>query len=322
MSAAAEAGAQVTGAQRELLRRQYQTRARRMRPFYLFLLISFAFLFVFKYVPIYGMLIAFTDFNVQRGLLGSEWNDFAYFKRLTRDPFFGRVLFNTVYLSFLRIVFQFPAPIVFALLLNEIRFTPFKRAVQSFSYFPHFISWVLLAGIISQIVNTYGPVFWFFERIGVEPVHLRNHAPTFRGLLIVTGIWQSVGWGSIIYLAALSGIDPQLYESAQLDGAGRLRQALSISLPSLVPMIFILFLLQVAALMQESWEQIFNLYHPPVYAVADVFETLIYREGIQGGRFAYTTAIGLFQNVAGLIILLIFNAFIRRSANYGAYALW
>lgn len=322
MSAAAEAGAQVTGAQRELLRRQYRTRARRMRPFYLLLLISFAFLFVFKYVPIYGMLIAFTDFNVQRGLLGSEWNDFAYFKRLTRDPFFGRVLFNTVYLSFLRIVFQFPAPIVFALLLNEIRFTPFKRAVQSFSYFPHFISWVLLAGIISQIVNTYGPVFWFFERIGVEPVHLRNHAPTFRGLLIVTGIWQSVGWGSIIYLAALSGIDPQLYESAQLDGAGRLRQALSISLPSLVPMIFILFLLQVAALMQESWEQIFNLYHPPVYAVADVFETLIYREGIQGGRFAYTTAIGLFQNVAGLIILLIFNAFIRRSANYGAYALW
>ncbi len=322
MSAAAEAGARATGAQRELLRRQFRTRARRMRPFYLLLLISFAFLFVFKYLPVYGMAIAFTDFNVQRGLLGSEWNDFAQFKRLTRDPFFSRVLFNTVYLSFLRIVFQFPAPIVFALLLNEIRFTPFKRAVQSFSYFPHFISWVLLAGIISQIVNTYGPVFWFFERIGAEPVHLINHAPTFRGLLVVTGIWQSVGWGSIIYLAALSGIDPQLYESAQLDGAGRLRQALSISLPSLAPMIFILFLLQVAALMQESWEQIFNLYHPTVYAVADVFETLIYRAGIQDGRFAYTTAIGLFQNVAGLIILLIFNAFLRRSRDYGAFALW
>ena len=322
MSAAVEAGARVTGAQRELLRRQYRTRARRMRPFYLLLLISFAFLFLFKYVPIYGMAIAFTDFNVQRGLLGSEWNDFAYFKRLMRDPFFSRVLFNTVYLSFLRILFQFPAPIIFALLLNEIRFTPFKRAVQSFSYFPHFISWVLLAGIISQIVNTYGPVFWFFGQIGAEPVHLLTHVPTFRGLLVVTGIWQSVGWGSIIYLAALSGIDPQLYESAQLDGAGRLRQALSISLPSLVPMIFILFLMQVAALMQESWEQIFNLYEPPLYQVADVFETLIYRAGIQDGRFGYTTAIGLFQNVAGLIILLIFNAFIRRSADYGAYALW
>lgn len=322
MSAAVEAGAQVTGAQRELLRRQYRTRARRMRPFYLLLLISFAFLFVFKYLPIYGMAIAFTDFNVQRGLLGSEWDGLTQFKRLTSDPFFGRVLFNTVYLSFLRIIFQFPAPIVFALLLNEIRFTPFKRAVQSFSYFPHFISWVLLAGIISQIVNTYGPVFWFFERIGAEPVHLINHAPTFRGLLVVTGIWQSVGWGSIIYLAALSGIDPQLYESAQIDGAGRLRQALSISLPSLAPMIFILFLLQIAALMQESWEQIFNLYHPTVYAVADVFETLIYRAGIQDARFEYATAVGLFQNVAGLTILLIFNAFLRRSTDYGAYALW
>ena len=323
MSAAVEAGARVTGAQRELLRRQYRTRARRMRPFYLLLLISFAFLFVFKYVPIYGMAISFTDFNVQRGLLGSEWNDFAHFKRLMRDPLFGRVLFNTVYLSFLRIVFQFPMPIIFALLLNEVRFTPFKRAVQSFSYFPHFISWVLLAGIISQIVNTYGPVFWFFKQIGVEPVHLLNHVPTFRGLLVVTGIWQSVGWGSIIYLAALSGIDPQLYESAQLDGAGRLRQALSISLPSLVPMIFILFLLQVAALMQESWEQIFNLMkNPGLYRVADVFETLIYRAGIQAGNFDYTTAIGMFQNVAGLIILLIVNAIIRRSADYGDYALW
>ena len=294
-----------------------------MRPFYLLLLISFAFLFVFKYVPIYGQAIAFTDFNVQRGLLGSEWNDFAHFKRLMRDPLFGRVLFNTVYLSFLRIVFQFPMPIIFALLLNEVRFTPFKRAVQSFSYFPHFISWVLLSGIISQIVNTYGPVFWFFELIDAEPIHLLNHAPTFRGLLVVTGIWQSVGWGSIIYLAALSGIDPQLYESAQLDGAGRLRQALSISLPSLVPMIFILFLLQVASLMQESWEQIFNLMkNPTLYQVADVFETLIYRAGIQAANFDYTTAIGMFQNVAGLIILLIVNAIIRRSADYGDYALW
>ena len=320
---ATEPAAQAASAQREMLRRQYHRRIRRMRPFYLLLLISFAFLFVFKYVPIYGQAIAFTDFNVQRGLLGSEWNDFAHFKRLMRDPLFGRVLFNTVYLSFLRIVFQFPMPIIFALLLNEVRFTPFKRAVQSFSYFPHFISWVLLSGIISQIVNTYGPVFWFFEQIDAEPVHLLNHAPTFRGLLVVTGIWQSVGWGSIIYLAALSGIDPQLYESAQLDGAGRLRQALSISLPSLVPMIFILFLLQVASLMQESWEQIFNLMkNPTLYQVADVFETLIYRAGIQAANFDYTAAIGMFQNVAGLIILLIVNAIIRRSADYGDYALW
>ena len=322
MSAAAESGAQATGAQREMLRRQYRTRARRMRPFYLLLLISFAFLFVFKYLPVYRMVIAFTDFNVQRGLFGSEWVGLRHFERLMRDPFFGRVLFNTVYLSVLRILFQFPAPIVFALLLNEIRWTPFKRAVQSVSYFPHFISWVLLAGIVSQILNTYGPVFWFFGQIGVEPVHLINNAPTFRGLLIVTGVWQSVGWGSIIYLAALSGIDPQLYESAQIDGAGRLRQAFSISLPSLVPMIFILFLLQVAQLMQESWEQIFNLYHPAVYSVADVFETLIYRAGIQEARFEYATAVGLFQNVAGLTILVIFNAFIRRSRDYGAYALW
>ena len=215
---ATDPAAQAADAQRELLRRQFRTRALRMRPLYVLLLISFAFLFVFKYVPIYGMAIAFTDFNVRDGLLGSDWNNFAYFKRLSRDPFFSRVLFNTVYLSFLRIVFQFPTPIIFALLLNEIRFTPFKRAVQSFSYFPHFISWVLLGGIISQILNTYGPVYWFLGVIGADQVQMLTHAPTFRGLLVLTGIWQSVGWGSIIYLAALSGIDPQLYESAQLDG--------------------------------------------------------------------------------------------------------
>ena len=291
-----------------------------MRPVYLLLLISFAFLFVFKYLPIYGLAIAFTNFNVRDGLLGSEWNNFAYFGRLFNDPFFYRVLFNSIWLSILRIIFAFPAPIIFALLLNEITNTPFKKTVQSVSYFPHFVSWVILGGILREILHVQrGPIALFMDALGMEQINWFAHAPTFRGPLVVTGIWQSLGWGSIVYLAALSSIDPQLYESAELDGAGRLQKAVHITLPSLLPVITIMLLLQVGHLLDESFEQIFNMYNASVYVVADVFDTLIYRAGVEQAQFGYTTAIGLFKNVAGLFVLLTVNSVVRR---YSEYGLW
>ena len=306
--------------ERRLLRRQTLARAIRMRPFYLLLLAALVLLVVFRYVPMYGVLIAFKDYNYYDGILRSPWNQFQHFRWLFQDPFFYRVLFNTVYLSILRIVFGFPTPIVLALLLNEVRGVAFKKTVQTVSYLPHFMSWVVLAGILSEVLLPQrGIVAFVYTGLGLEPVNWLTNRATFRGLLVATGIWRGVGWGSIVYLAALSSVDPGLYESASIDGAGRFRQAVSISLPSLAPVVVILLLLDIGHILDESFEQIFNLYNPLVYEVSDIFETYIYRSGIQQGRFDYTAAVGLFKNGVGGAILVAANSVVKRVSGY---ALW
>ena len=303
-----------------VLRKQAIARAIRLRPFYLLLLLAFTLLVVFKYLPIYGLVIAFKSYNFHDGIVGSPWNNFAHFNRLFRDPFFLRVFFNTFWLSVLRIVFAFPCPIILALLLNEVRNFAYKRVVQTISYLPHFISWVILAGILTEILSPQrGIIAYLYTLLGLEPVHWLTNKATFRGLLVASGVWQSVGWGSIIYLAALSSIDPGLYESASIDGADRFRQVTYITLPSLVPVMTILLLLQIGRILDESFAQIFNLYNPLVYEVADVFETYIYRSGIQQALYDYTAAVGLFKNVAGVTILVIANSVIKK---FSEYAIW
>ena len=314
---AAAAGADY----RRVLRRQTIARALRMRPVYLLLSISLAMVILWRYVPIYGLSLAFKDFSLHEGWLGSPWNGFDHFKRMATDPFFGRVLFNTVWLSILRILFAFPAPIIMALLLNEMRSPWYKRTVQSVSYLPHFVSWVILGGILAQILNLKrGPIAWVFVQLGLEPINWLTHEPTFRGLLVVTGIWQSVGLGVILYLAALASVDPNLYEAAEIDGANRLRKALHVTLPALVPVMAILLLLQVGNLFDDQFDQVFNMANASVMAKADIFGTFIYRSGVVNAQFDYTIAVGLFQNVAGLIVLLFANWVLRR-IGYGAYAL-
>lgn len=305
---------------RRVLRRQTVARAIRMRPFYVLLLLAFTLLVIFKYLPIYGLVISFKDYNFHDGIMGSEWNNFAHFKRLFNDPFFFRVFFNTFWLSVLRIVFGFPCPIILALLLNEVKNLAYKRVVQTISYLPHFISWVILAGILTEILSPQrGIIAYVYTLLGLEPVHWLTNKATFRGLLVGTGIWQSIGWGSIIYLAALSSIDPGLYESASIDGANRFQQAVHITLPSLVSVMTILLLLQIGRILDESFGQIFNLYNPLVYAVSDVFETYIYRSGIENALYDYSAAVGLFKNVAGVTILVIANSIIKR---FSEYAIW
>ena len=305
---------------RRILRKQTISRAIRMRPFYLLLALSLVLLIVFKYLPIYGLIIAFKDYNFKAGILGSSWNNFKHFKWLFRDPFFFRVFFNTFYLSVLRLIFSFPTPIILTLLLNEVRSTIYKKTIQTISYLPHFISWVILAGILTEVLSPQrGVVAYIYTLLGLEPVHWLTNKSTFRGLLIVTGIWHGAGWGSIVYLAALSSVDPGLYESASIDGASRRQKALHISLPSLVPVITILLLLQIGHILDESFNQIFNLYNPLVYEVSDIFETYIYRSGIQQGRFDYTAAVGLFKNVVGVAILVMANSVVKRLSEY---ALW
>ena len=303
-----------------ILRRQTFARAYRMRTFYVLLSLSFSLLILFKYVPIYGALIAFKNFNVVQGILGSPWNDFVYFKRITNDPFFLRVLWNTFWLSVLRIVFAFPAPIILALLLNELRSVFYKRAVQTVSYLPHFMSWVVLGGIIKEVLSpSRGVIGFLFQAVGLEPVAWLTNTPTFRGMLVATGAWQSVGWGTIVFLAALSSVDQELYESAEIDGTGRFGKAVYITVPAMIPVIVIVLLLQVSRVLDESFDQIFNLYNPLVYEVADVFDTYIYRSGIVDGNYGYSAAVGLFKNVGGLIIVLGVNAVVRR---YSEYGLW
>ena len=310
----------LTNQYKVIMRRQTFRRAARMRSFYVLLSLSLALLVVFKYVPIYGALIAFKDFNVVKGILGSPWNDFAYFRRLTVDPFFFRVLWNTFWLSILRIIFAFPAPVILALLLNELHSNVYKRAVQTVSYLPHFMSWVVLGGILREVLSPQrGILGYLFEAVGLEPVTWLTNVPTFRGVLVVTGIWQGVGWGTIVFLAALSSVDPELYESAEIDGAGRFVQAVRITLPAMVPVIVILLLLQLAKVLDESFDQIFNLYNPLVYQVADVIDTYIYRWGILEGNYGYSAAVGLFKNVGGLVLVLGVNEIVRR---YSEYGLW
>ena len=291
-----------------------------MRVFYLLLVPAVALLIVFKYVPMYGVGIAFVDYNIVKGILGSAWNNFKWFEWVFNDHFFWRVLRNTVILSLLRLAFGFPAPILLALLLNEVRNTSFKRSVQSISYLPHFLSWVVLGGIIKELLSMQrGVVPYLMTVVGLEPINFLTNIPTFRALLVATGIWQGIGWGSIIYLAALSGIDPELYESATVDGANRLQMALRVTLPALAPIMMILFLLQLGNILEQGWDQIFNLYNDVVVSVSDVFETLVYRSGIEGPRYSYATAINLFQNVVGFVLLMLANQIVRRR---NEYAIW
>ena len=305
---------------KRILRRQRRARAWRMRSFYGLLLMALTLLMVFKYAPMWGVSISFLDFNYFDGLAGSSWNDFAHFRRLFREPFFLRVFRNNIILSLLHLAITFPAPIVLALLLNEVRHTVYKRTVQSIGYLPHFMSWVVLSGILREFLSpSTGFAGWLFTQLGLDPVNWFTTLETFRGLLVGTAIWQSVGWGSIIYLAALSGIDPQLYEAGAIDGTSRWQNAVHITLPSLVPVITILFLLRLGNLFEQSFEHVFMMYNAAVYEVGDIMETYIFRVGIQGGDFDYTTAVGLFQNVLGLVLLVVVNQITRR---YNDFSVW
>jgi len=305
---------------RRLLLKQRFYRARRMQLLYVLLLLPIVLAIIFRYLPMYGVLIAFKDYRWGSGVLESPWNNFDHFKRFFSNPFFGRILFNTVYISLLRILFAFPAPIVLALLVNEVNSNAFKKTVQTVSYLPHFMSWVVLASIVTEFFSpTRGPVGYVYVLLGREPVNWLNSADMFRGLLIVTGVWKEVGWGAIIYLAALSSIDLSLYENAVVDGANRFQRVLHITLPALVPIMIILFILNLGNVLDAGFEQIFNLYSPLVYSVADVIDTYIYRAGILDQKYGFSAAIGLFKNVIGLLLIVGSNFIIRRFSEYGIW---
>jgi len=286
---------------------------------YLMFFLPFLYFVIFKYGPMFGLLIAFKDYNVFEGVWGSKWVGFAHFKAFLSDEYFWKLVRNTVVINIYMLIFYFPAPIILALLLNEVRHSLFKKAVQSISYLPHFLSTVVVCGMIVNLLSSEGLVNRIIQFFGGERIPFLMLPEWFRTIYVSSEIWQRVGWGSIIYLAALTGIDPHLYEAAKMDGANRRQQAWYITLPGIAPVISILFLLTLGEIMSVGFEKILLLYNGSTYETADVISTYVYRRGLVGADFSYGAAVGMFQSVIALILIYLANRGARRM---GAASLW
>jgi len=275
---------------------------------YLLLIPGVVYFFIFNYIPMYGVIIAFKDFNFAKGILQSSWIGFDNFKYMFGLSDFYNVFWNSFYLSLLRLVFGFPFPIILALFLNEMRNRAYQRVTQTIIYLPHFISWVVIGGILVNFLSpSWGIVNIFLKQIGIEPVFfLADHA-YFRPIVILSSIWKDSGWESIIYLAAIMGINTELYEAASIDGASRMQRLRYITIPGIKSTIIILLILRLGHIMSNGFEQIFVLQNPMNLEVSEVFETYAYRVGILGARFSFGTTVGLFTSVIGLIFLLASN---------------
>lgn len=288
---------------------------RKYKDYYLMLIPGIIFFVIFRYGPMYGLSIAFFDYFPLKGLSGSTFVGLKHFRALFTGPFFLPVLRNTLIISLYKLIFSFPAPIILALCLNEVRNARFKKVVQSVSYLPHFISWVVLSGIVIELLSpTRGPINIVLQYMGMEPVFFIADPKFFRSVLITSDIWKTVGWGSIVYLAAMSGIDPQLYEAANIDGAGRIQKIFMITLPSILPIIVIMFIMRSGRILNDSFEQVYNLLNPNVYEVGDVISTFVYRMGIERMQYAFTTAVGLFKNVISFSLVIMTNFIAKKTS--------
>ena len=279
---------------------------------YLIALPAVLYFLVYCYYPMYGAVIAFKNFSPAEGILGSPWVGFKYFLRFFNGVYFFRLIRNTFLLNFYDLLWGFPASIILALLLNEIRSSLLKRTVQTVTYLPHFISTVVICGMIVDFTSTSGLINNIISSFGGTRANLLMDAGLFRTIYVGTNIWQGLGWGSIIYIAALSGIDPSLYEACRIDGGGRFQQMLHISLPGIMPTIVILLILRMGSMMSIGFEKIFLLYNPAIYETSDVISTYVYREGILNASYSYSTAVGLFNSVINFALLIFANRFSRK----------
>ncbi|RAV23448.1 sugar ABC transporter permease [Paenibacillus contaminans] len=278
------------------------------------------FFVVFKYIPLAGSIIAFQDYNVFDGVFGSKFVGMKHFDNLFAYPEFYRVFKNTLLISFYQLLFGFPAPIALALLLNEVRKMMFKRTLQTVLYLPHFISWVIVGGLVINFLSpSTGLLNDVIKWFGGEPVFFMQEPDYFRSIIVISSIWKEVGWGTIIYLAAIAGINPDLYEAAEVDGAGKWRQTISITIPSILPTIMVMLLLRIGNILDLGFEQIYTLLNPLVTETGEVFDTYIYRVGLLGAQYSYTTAIGLFKSVIGFVLLIGANFISRRTTGNSIY---
>ncbi|MCL2320095.1 MAG: ABC transporter permease subunit [Treponema sp.] len=283
---------------------------------YLFLFPAVIYYAIFHYAPMYGALIAFQDYNPFRGMSESPWVGLKHFEAFFGGVYFVRLLRNTVLLSLYGLIFSFPMPIIFAILLNEVKSKKYRSTIQSLSYLPHFVSTVIICGLIVQFLapNT-GLIARVFESFAKSPVDLLDQAKWFRTIYIVSGIWQTMGWGSIIYFAALSTINLSLYEAADIDGAGRFQKIMHISLPGLLPTIITLLILDIGRILNVGFEKVMLLYRSSTYETADVISTYVYRSGLISQQYSFAAAVGLFNSLVGLILVLASNYSAKRIAN-------
>ncbi len=290
------------------------------RGMYLLILLPLVWLAIFRYWPLYGVTMAFQDFNFRDGYFGSDWVGLKHFIFLFQRSTFMRAFWNTWIINGLRIVFGFPAPIILALLLNEVRSNGYKRLVQTVTYLPHFIGWVILAGIFrSLLARDYGVINNLFEAIGLTRIDFLQSNATFRGVLVVTDIWRNVGYGTIIYLAAIAAINPELYESAIVDGAGRWRRMFAITLPGMVSTMIVLLILRMGYLLTVGFDQVYNLYNPLVYETGDIMQTYILRALQENPRWSQMAAAGFIRAIIGLVLLLGANRLVRLFGREGIY---
>lgn len=280
---------------------------------YSFLVIPVIYFIIFKYVPMLGSIIAFRKYRGGPNILGAEWVGFTYFEMFMKDPTFWRAFFNDLSLSVSYLVVKFPITLIFALLLNEFRRIRWKKFVQTVSYLPHFISMVIVAGMVKEVVSLTGPINYVLGLLGLDKISFISLPEWFPTIYVTSGIWQSLGWGTILYLAAMTGINTALYEAAKIDGAGRFRLAMHVTIPGILPTIMVLLILDIGSILGSNFEKILLLYNPLTYETADVISTYVYRMGITGGNFSYATAVGLFEGVIGLILVTIANEVSKRT---------
>ncbi|WP_413379455.1 ABC transporter permease [Paenibacillus taichungensis] len=292
----------------------------RYRILYLLSVPGILYFFLFKYVPLFGSVIAFQNYNIFKGITGSDWVGLEHFQKMFSHYDFLRILNNTLLLGLYDLVIAFPVPILLAILLNEVRMIVFKRLLQTIVYMPHFLSWVVISGIFMGIFSMdAGVVNKALGFLGMQPIYFLGEDSYIRSILIGSGIWRDSGYGTIIFLAAIAGINPDLYEAAEVDGAGRLKQIWSITLPSLLPTIMILLLLHIGKFLDLGFERVFVFLNPLNLESGEILDTYIYKAGLLSQQYSYTTAIGLFKSVVGLMLILIGNFFSKKTTGESLY---
>lgn len=285
-------------------------------PFYLFVLPAIVLVILFSYLPLKGIIIAFKDYKMARGISGSDWVGMFYFQKMFSDPNFLRVLMNTIKISFLTLITTFPVTIVFTILINELVNAKFKRVVQTITYMPHFLSWVVVGTFVYQLLSpTSGVMNAMLMKMGVidNPIFFMSEQKMFVPIYLITNLWKTTGYSIVIYLATISGIDTELYAAASIDGANRFQRILHITLPALLPTMCTMLILQIGSLISVGFDPIYNLSNEATYQTADVISTYVYRKGMIESQYAFSTAIGLFQNVVSLALVMFANWFARKA---------
>lgn len=288
---------------------------------YAFLVIPIVYYVILRYIPMFGNIIAFRKYRAGSSIFGDEWSGLKYFKQFMADQSFWRAFKNTLVLNFSYLLIRFPATLIFALLLNEIRCLPWKKFVQTVSYLPHFISMVIVAGMVKELLSTNGPINSLLAALGKETIPFISLPEWFPTIFIGSGIWQGLGWGTILYLAAIAGISPSLYEAATVDGANRFKRVWHITLPCILPTITTLLILDIGGLVGSggAFEKVFLLYNPMTYETSDIVSTYVYRMGVGSGNYSYATAVGLFEGIINLTLLMTANIISRKTTESGLW---